>query len=132
MNKMLYLIRGLPGSGKSTLAKTLAASLGCGHYEADMIFMVDGEYRFNADLLGHAHHWCRSKVEQNMSQEEHAIVVSNTFTTEKEMKPYLALAEEFGYNVTSMVIENRHFSGSIHDVPSETMQKMRDRFSIKL
>ena len=132
MYKHLYLIRGLPGSGKSTFAKTLAASLGCGHYEADMIFMVDGEYRFNADLLGHAHHWCRSKVEQDMSQGQPAIVVSNTFTTEKELKPYLALAEEFGYNVTSMIIEDRHFSGSIHDVPAETMQKMRDRFSIKL
>ena len=94
--------------------------------------MVDGEYRFNADLLGHAHHWCRSKVEQDMSQGQQAIVVSNTFTTEKELKPYLALAEEFGYNVTSMIIEDRHFSGSIHDVPAETMQKMRDRFSIKL
>ena len=94
--------------------------------------MVDSEYRFNADLLGHAHHWCRSKVEQDMSQGQQAIVVSNTFTTEKEMKPYLALAEEFGYNVTSIITENRHGNESVHDVPAETMQKMRDRLSIKL
>lgn len=94
--------------------------------------MVDGEYRFNADLLGHAHHWCRSKVEQDMSQGQQAIVVSNTFTTEKEMKPYLALAEEFGYNVTSMVIENRRGGHSIHNVPNDTIEKMRTRFSIVL
>lgn len=129
---MLYLIRGIPGSGKSTLAKTLSAALGCDYFEADMIFMVDGEYRFNPSLLSHAHHWCWSKVEQQMSQGIENIVVSNTFTTEKEVKPYLALAEEFGYNVTSMVIENRRGGCSIHAVPNETIEKMRARFSVIL
>ena len=41
--KELFLLRGLPGSGKSTLAK----SLGGKHIEADMFFMIDGEYQFN-------------------------------------------------------------------------------------
>lgn len=132
MLKHIYLIRGVVGAGKSTLAKTLSAALGCDYFEADMFFMVDGEYRFNVALLSHAHHWCWSKVEQQMSQGVENIIVSNTFTTEKELKPYLALAEEFGYNVTSMVVENRHGNESVHDVPAETMQKMRDRFSIKL
>jgi energy-coupling factor transporter ATP-binding protein EcfA2 len=41
--KELLLLRGCSGSGKSTLAK----SLGGVHYEADMFFVEDGEYRFD-------------------------------------------------------------------------------------
>lgn len=129
---MLYLIRGVAGAGKSTLAKTLSAALGCAYYEADMFFMVDGEYRFNVALLSHAHHWCWSKVEQQMSQGVENIIVYNTFTTEKEMKKYFELAADFGYTVTTMIIENRHGNVSVHDVPDEKVQQMRNRFSIKL
>jgi Tfp pilus assembly pilus retraction ATPase PilT len=43
MEKVLYLVRGIPGSGKSTFAKTLSGE----YYEADMFFMVDGEYKFD-------------------------------------------------------------------------------------
>lgn len=60
------------------------------------------------------------------------IFVSNTFTTEKEMKPYLKMAEESGYHVVSLIVENRHGNKSVHNVPEETMTKMRDRFSFKL
>ena len=38
MEKMLYIVRGIPGSGKSTFAK----SLGGTHFETDMFFMVVG------------------------------------------------------------------------------------------
>lgn len=132
MDKMLYLIRGLPGSGKSTIAKKLTSLLDCGHYEADMFFMVDGEYRWNAEFVGHAHHWCRSRAEQDMSQGVENVIISNTFTTEKELKPYLAMASEFGYNITTMIVENRHGNESIHAVPEEAIDKMRNRFSVKL
>ena len=43
MEKVLYIVRGIPGSGKSTFAK----SLGGTHFEADMFFMKDGEYKFD-------------------------------------------------------------------------------------
>lgn len=132
MSKMLYLIRGLPGSGKSTLAQNLAGVLGCPHYEADMFFMEDGAYTFDRALLLTAHWWCQNMVAQHMMQGIPDVIVSNTFTTEKELKPYLALAQTYGYNVTSLVIENRHGNISVHGVPEETMQKMQDRFSVKL
>ena len=46
----LYIIRGLPGSGKSTLAKAFVfAGIADEHYEADMAFMDNGEYKFNAN-----------------------------------------------------------------------------------
>ena len=50
----LVLIRGLPGSGKSTMAKVLAL-VGFEHYEADMFFVVNGQYRYDATRIRDAH-----------------------------------------------------------------------------
>lgn len=45
----LFIIRGLPGSGKSMFARTIASSMDdTVHFEADMFFERDGEYRFDA------------------------------------------------------------------------------------
>ena len=126
--KELYLLRGLPGSGKSTLAK----SLGGKHFEADMYFVMDGEYKFDATKLKDAHEWCRSSVGGLMINEEPKLVVSNTFTQEWEMKPYYELAEKYGYTVFSLVVENRHNGINTHGVPDETLEKMENRFEIKL
>ena len=60
------------------------------------------------------------------------IVVSNTSTTEKEMQPYIDLAKKYDYKVTSLIVENRHGGKSIHSVPEETIEKMKQRFEIKL
>jgi len=139
----LYLIRGLPGSGKSTLAEEMADAFYCSQWEADMYFYLvperpsgtiifGKEYRFDASKLHAAHVWCQDRVENDMENERDDIIVSNTFTTEKELKPYLELAEKYGYTVNTMIIENRHGSASVHRVPEETMTKMRNRFSVKL
>jgi hypothetical protein len=59
-------------------------------------------------------------------------VVSNTLTTEKELKPYYELAEKYNYTVFSLIVENRHGGTNVHNVPEETLDKMEKRFSIKL
>ena len=133
MEKTLYLVRGLPGSGKSTFAK----SLGGTHFESDMFFMVDEEYKFDASKIKDAHQWCQNSVHNAMILNTTAnlndvIVVSNTFTQEWEMKPYFEMADQFDYKVFSIVVENRHGGINQHDVPEEVLTKMRDRFEIKL
>jgi predicted kinase len=128
MNKELILLRGLPGSGKSTLAK----SLGGIHIEADQYFMEDGVYKFDALKIKLAHNWCRLRTEHQMEDSIEKIVVSNTFTQEWEMEAYYKLAEQFGYRVYSLVVENRHGGINTHDVPDETIEKMKNRFEIKL
>lgn len=126
--KELFLLRGIPGSGKSTLAK----SLGGKHFEADMFFVRDGEYRFDAAKLKEAHEWCRSSVGGLMINGEPRLVVSNTFTQEWEMKSYYELAERYGYRVYSLIVENRHDGVNEHRVPEEKLEQMKNRFEIKL
>jgi hypothetical protein len=63
------------------------------------------------------------------------IVVSNTFTTENELKPYYNLAKQYNYMVISLIVENRHGESektNIHNVPKETIEKMKNRFHVKL
>lgn len=131
--KTLYIVRGVPGSGKSTFAK----SLGGTHFEADMFFMKDGEYKFDATMIKEAHRWCQNSVNTAMILNTTAgvnetIVVSNTFTQEWEMKPYVEMAEQYDYRVFSIIVENRHGGVNEHNVPEEVLTKMRERFEIKL
>jgi len=132
-NKNLYLLRGLPGSGKSTLAKNFGGS----HFEADQYFMQDGQYNFDVSKLRDAHQWCQSSVELAMIQghilpDDSVIVVSNTFTQEWEMKPYYDMAKTYKYRVHTVIVENRHGSENVHNVPEDKLQQMKDRFEIKL
>ena len=135
--KKLYIVRGLPGSGKSTFAEALVGHdfLVC---EADKYFIVDGEYKFDATKLRQAHEWCKNRVETYMKdslvndQFYREIVVSNTFTQEWKMEAYYKLAEQYGYMVFSIIVENRHGGVNQHGVPAEKLEQMRNRFEIKL
>jgi predicted kinase len=131
--KSLYIIRGVPGAGKSTLAKTLVGDKDYCHREADMYF-IDGEgnYKFDPTKLKEAHEWCREEIEFVMKYEHPVVVVSNTFTREWEMQPYVDLANTYGYRVFSIIVENRHGNGSLHGVPEEAVENMKKRFEITL
>ena len=127
MVKELILLRGLPGSGKSTLAKLICNQ----HVEADMFFMEDGEYKFDPTKLKRAHEWCQNRVRVWMMS-GYNVVVSNTFTQEWEMEAYYKLAEQYGYRVHSIVVENRHEGVNQHGVPADKLEQMKQRFEIKL
>ena len=126
--KELILLRGLPGSGKSSLAKVIGGS----HYEADMYFISEGEYKFDATKLKLAHQWCEGRVYMSMIKSVEKIVVSNTFTQEWEMEAYYELAKLYGYRVHSIIVENRHGGVNEHGVPEEKLEQMKNRFNIKL
>ncbi|EGQ7833489.1 ATP-binding protein [Vibrio vulnificus] len=122
----LTLIRGLPGSGKSTLAQQLAKQTLAVHLEADMYFVdQQGRYQFDPTRLEQAHRWCLNKVCQYLKQGR-AVIVSNTFVQHWEMKPYLRFAERHGLSVETLVCTGEY--GSIHDVPAQTIEKMRQRW----
>jgi predicted kinase len=125
--KELILLRGLPGSGKSTLAKLICNQ----HVEADMFFIQGGEYKFDASKLKQAHEWCQDTTEGWMIR-GYNVVVSNTFTQEWEMDIYYKLAEQYGYRVHSIIVENRHEGINEHRVPDDKLVQMCNRFMIKL
>jgi len=130
MKMNLILIRGVSGSGKTTLAEAITDKENI--CTADDFFMVNGEYKFDVTKLGQAHAYCQTKCRLRMAVGTPLIVVANTFTREKEMKEYFNLAEEFGYRVHSVIVENRHGGTNIHNVPEETLSAMIKRFDIKL
>ena len=119
----LILVRGLPGSGKSTIAMNLIGWYW--HLETDQFWMKDGEYKWDASKLGEAHDWCQSETRKLLTR-GFSPVVSNTFTTKKELKPYFDIAKEF--DVVPQVILCQAQYGNIHNVPDETLKKMKARF----
>jgi predicted kinase len=130
--KKLILLRGLPGSGKSTFAKSISNE-STGHIESEMFFVKDGEYKFDGSKIKDAHNWCQDVVEHWMNFNDfETIIVSNTFTQEWEMKPYMDMAKEWEYQVFSIIVENRHGGVNQHGVPDEKLQQMNDRFEIKI
>lgn len=116
---MLILVRGLPGSGKTTFAKKCRVYL---HLEADMFFVdANKKYVFDGSRIKQAHEWCQNTA-RIMLNNNIPVIVSNTFTTIKEMQFYLDC--EIPFTIYRMTREY----GSIHDVPSETIERMRSRF----
>lgn len=127
--KELFLIRGVPGAGKTTLTKSLNVDV---RFSADMYHVNgNGVYDWKPQNVKLSHEWCQSQVITAM-QEGRSIAVDNTFTTFRELGPYFELAKRFEYRVTTLIVENRHGNKSIHNVPEETIEKMKARFDIVL
>ena len=124
MSKLL-LIRGLPGSGKSTLAKTVYVPQGYSHFEADMFFERSGTYVFDASKLGQAHGWCQFETGRHLKIGKD-VVVTNTFTTMKEIKDYIHLSTTF--NAELSVIHAQGNFTNVHGVPDAALEKMKARW----
>lgn len=119
----LTIVRGLPGSGKSTYAKTIPAM----HFEADMFFEdKDGNYEYDRNLIGAAHDWCYGNVVRTLRYGS-SVVVSNTFCAMWEMEKYLSIPVIMN-NVELDIVEMRAQYGSIHDVPQEAIDRMKQRW----
>lgn len=126
-NQILIIVRGIPGSGKSTFAKEIVKMFpdDSVYWESDMFFMHNGVYCWKPNKVHLAHRWCQRKVEKSFDAVD-IVVVSNTFTTESEMKFYLDFAKENGISVQIVRMENR-FENE-HGVPDATLEKMKARF----
>lgn len=100
----------------------------------------EGNYIWNPSKLRDAHTWCKERTEHWMEwsikyylgTEPFKMFITNTFTQEWEMEDYFKLAEQYGYQVVSLIVENRHGNKNIHSVPDEKIEQMKERFQIKL
>lgn len=128
----LYLIRGVPGAGKSTFANRLLINNVVDFvFEADDYFVERDTYKFKAENLGRAHEVCQFHTKIDLVR-GYNVAVSNTSVSEWEVAIYEKIANECNANFVSIILENRHGNSSIHDVPSEKVEQMKKKFSVKL
>ena len=126
----LILLRGVSGSGKSTIAPMFENAV---LVSTDDFFLDEyGDYVFDANSLIINHQKCQLAVDMMMQDEEKLIVVHNTFTVDWEMDAYFDLAKKHGYAVHTIIVENRHGSRNVHDVPQDAIKAQVKRFSVSL
>lgn len=130
--KTLYLMRGAPGSGKSTLAKQLGG--GGLILSTDDFFVIEGQYLFNATMLGQAHNWNLQRATEAMAKGITPIVIDNTNTRAREMRPYAEAAIKYGYKIEIKEPEtpwkldiDELVKRNTHGVSRETIEKMVNR-----
>lgn len=126
--KKLFIIRGIPGAGKSTLANIIADKV-C---TTDDYYIMNDEYKFDVNKINNAHNWCKRKCRHYMKIGIPKLAVANTSSRKKEFQYYIDLAKEYGYEIHSIIVENRHEGETLHNVPEENIKKMKNRFEIKL
>ena len=127
----LILVRGVSGAGKSTIAPMFKNAV---LVSTDDFFLDEyGEYVFDANSLVINHQFCQIAVKMMMMEDkEELIVVHNTFTEDWEMDAYFDLARQYGYAVHTIIVENRHGSKNVHDVPQDVIKAQIERFSVTL
>jgi len=123
LRPVMVLVRGVPGTGKSTLA----SKLGVPYLEADQYFTSsDGTYTFDRTRIKDAHVWCQKAAKFRLACGQ-PVVVSNTFVQGWELKPYVNMAEEHGYDVVIVRMTKEY--GTVHAVPEHALVRMRSTFS---
>ena len=111
----------------------MATALRAPHFEHDAYLYTDeGEYLWTEGRMAYAYRACKRDTENAMIERCMNIVVSNVFPTQRSLKNYKKLAEEYGYGVTYIVVENRRGGVNVHDVPEDVLDSMRSSFQVEL
>lgn len=130
--KTLYLIRGVSGSGKSTLAFEMAQAMDIDYVEADAFcYNEKGEYDWQPSKLKDNHKNCQEYAAVMLESGE-SVIVSNTSTTEKEVRVYKNIADKYDAKFVCIVVENRHGNTSQHSVPDYALERQRNNLKNSL
>ncbi len=130
-DNILVIMRGLPGSGKSHAAESYGGLI----LSTDQYFMITGSYEFNPGLIGAAHSWNQQRCEYAMEDKVPVIVIDNTNIRLWEMKPYVMLAQKYGYRPVFCYPETKWATNpeecakrNSHGVPLEAIERMNQNF----
>ncbi len=130
IQRILYIIRGLPGAGKTELGRTLATSV----FSADDFFVgSDGQFRYDHTRIGDAQKWCQELLTKWYSTGRGSAAVANTFSRRWEMQSYLlwrpvdvrlVVIDLFDQGLSDKVLAARN----THGVPETKIAEMRARW----
>lgn len=128
MKKKIFILRSAPGAGKSTLAEILDDRPNWHTVCADdYLYNEDGVYDFSLAKGGANHMKCQARFTELLKDElVEGIIVSNTNTKPSDYKFYEDKAAEVGAMVFHLVVENRHGGKNTHNVPEETIERMKN------
>lgn len=130
--KILYILRGPSGVGKSTKAKELGISGTT--LSTDDFWMKDGKYVFDPLRIAEAHQWNQKRTRECLKKGISPIIVDNTNIEAWEMKPYVYMAQEFGYQVQIVPVEVKNTPQELaqrnkHGVPENVIQEMINKYN---
>jgi predicted kinase len=130
----LFLLRGLPGSGKTTIAHVLSESGKYPVFSVDDYFtnQTTDTYHFKFDENHLAYKLCESNTEKSMQGNVSKIFIANTFTLDWEIEPYFKLASKYNYKIFVLTVENYHGHKNIHEVSQVQIEKMAEKYKVKL
>lgn len=129
--RAVTLMRGLPGSGKSFIANNMEGTA----LSTDDFFTTEGGYDFEPTQIGQAHAWNQQRTETAMMKGDSHIIVDNTNIMFWEMKPYILLAEKYGYEIEWVEAQSEWawnpeecHKRNKHGVPLEVIQTMLNKY----
>lgn len=141
-DKDVIVIRGLPGCGKSAFANAVGGPPGRPQFNGlvdavlvseDDFFVLNGvlyefvpERRYTAmgDMIDRAIVAMRQGIPR--------VIVHTCALKIEELSGIYRAAEELGYKVYSLVLENRHGGKSVHNVKPEDYEWMRKHMEVRL
>jgi len=133
--RIMYIMRGPSGAGKSTKAKELGISGTT--LSTDDFWMKDGEYKFDINRIGEAHQWNQQRTRECLKKGISPVIVDNTNIEAWEMKPYVGMAQQYGYQIRIVPVEVKNTAQELaqrnkHGVPADAIQKMLDKYDPKV
>lgn len=128
-DRILYILRGVPGTGKTTRALELCKQL-------DLVVEADQfphrYIRHQGVLMGlnptvsnaDAHAWANGVLKSLLAMHLPKVAIANTMCKREWVQPFIMLADRYGYQ--PVVVDCTTEYGSIHNVPDEVMNRMRE------
>lgn len=138
--KQIIVLRGLPGSGKTTLANHI---LSANENDSDIIVLSTddrittprGQYMWSGKYLHLSHSLNKEMCREAMNRQYGTIIIDNTNTTAREIKPYFDLAKEFGYQFSLLEPATKWKNNPVecakknkHGVSQKIIEKMLARY----
>lgn len=136
IEKTVVILRGCPGAGKSSFAKWLkerSPSSNTVIVSTDHFFEQDGKYLFDPTRLKEAIRSCYQAFSVAMrDQGVDTVIVDNTNTRSSDFAYFEFVGRKHGFKVVHLIVENRHGSLSLHNVPYRKVREFADRFQVQL